>query len=364
MALESRAKWSQLRVGLTAIVAMSILGYLMFLLSGTQGLFKTRVALYTFVDDSAAIAEGAPVRLNGILAGKVKRVRLSGSNQPGRTVQVDMEVDSNFLPQIPVDSETKLAQENLLGTRYINIKKGTSARAVQAGAELKSSSSKELEDVFEQGYSSLAALESILKKMDDVLDAVQTGKGTIGKFLVDDTIYNKANAIVDEAQKMVAALNSTKGTLGKLINDDALYTDVRTSLSRINNLMDGIEQGQGSIGKLVKDPALYDEAKGAIVDTRKGIADLRKLLADIDAGKGTAGKLLKSDELHDQIKGTIARLDVLLDKINTGQGTIGQLVNNPSLYESLDGTTRELQGLLKDFRANPKKFLHIKLGLF
>jgi phospholipid/cholesterol/gamma-HCH transport system substrate-binding protein len=37
---------------------------------------------------------------------------------------------------------------------------------------------------------------------------------------------------------------------------------------------------------------------------------------------------------------------------------------NPSLYDSLDGTTRELHGLLKDFRANPKKFLRIKLGLF
>ena len=54
----------------------------------------------------------------------------------------------------------------------------------------------------------------------------------------------------------------------------------------------------------------------------------------------------------------------LLDKINNGQGTLGQLVVNPTLYESLDGTTRELQGLLKDFRSNPKKFLHIKLGLF
>ena len=37
---------------------------------------------------------------------------------------------------------------------------------------------------------------------------------------------------------------------------------------------------------------------------------------------------------------------------------------NPSLYESLDGTTREVHGLLKDFRANPKKFLTIKLALF
>jgi phospholipid/cholesterol/gamma-HCH transport system substrate-binding protein len=58
------------------------------------------------------------------------------------------------------------------------------------------------------------------------------------------------------------------------------------------------------------------------------------------------------------------KLDSILDKINSGQGTIGQLLVNPQLYESLDGTTREMQGLLKDFRANPKKFLRIKLGLF
>ena len=53
----------------------------------------------------------------------------------------------------------------------------------------------------------------------------------------------------------------------------------------------------------------------------------------------------------------MARLDTMLDKINSGQGTIGQLLKNPSLYETLDGTTREMHGLLKDFRANPKKFL-------
>jgi phospholipid/cholesterol/gamma-HCH transport system substrate-binding protein len=40
------------------------------------------------------------------------------------------------------------------------------------------------------------------------------------------------------------------------------------------------------------------------------------------------------------------------------------LMVNPELYDSLNGTTRELNGLLKDFRANPKKFLRIKLAVF
>ena len=37
---------------------------------------------------------------------------------------------------------------------------------------------------------------------------------------------------------------------------------------------------------------------------------------------------------------------------------------NPQLYETLNGATREMQALLKDMRANPKKFLRIKLALF
>ena len=75
------------------------------------------------------------------------------------------------------------------------------------------------------------------------------------------------------------------------------------------------------------------------------------------------GKLLKTDEIASmRFKASLARLDTLLDKINSGQGTLGQLLVNPSLYESLDGHARRRRtGLLKDFRANPKKFLRIKL---
>ncbi len=360
MPVASRAKWARLKVGLMTIVALAILGALIFLMAGSKGLFKSRTPLYTYLGDSAAIADGAPVRLNGIYVGKVTRVTLSGLSDPRRVVKVELQVDDEFLPSIPVDSQAKIAAENLLGTKYINIKKGRSAQTVKAGAEIQSSDTPELEDLFQQGYTSLGSLDSILKKMDGILDAVQVGQGTIGKLLVDETLYNKILAIADEGQKLSVSLNSHDSTVGKLLHDDQLYEDVRGSVARINTLMETLThdyQGQGTIRKLMKDPALYD-------DTRKTIADVRELLAGINQGQGTVGKLLKSDDLHDQLKGTIGRLDTLLDKINDSQGTLGQLLMNPALYESLDGTAREMQGLLKDFRANPKKFLQIQLHLF
>jgi phospholipid/cholesterol/gamma-HCH transport system substrate-binding protein len=361
MPQRKKVTWSQLRVGLLAMVAMSILGYLIFLLTGEHGLFRSRTYVYTYMGDAAALTRGAPVMVNGISVGQVRDVALSGSNDPLRIVKISMEVDSNFLGAIPVDSKAQVSAANLLGTKFINIKKGVSPQTVQPGAEIPSLDTTGFDDVVQQGYSALASLDGILKKADGILATVEVGQGTIGKLLVDETLYNKVLAIANEAQKMTKSvtdtINSDQGTIGKLLHEDKLYQEVRGTVARMNNLMDGLDQGQGSAGKFLKDPALYDDAV-------KTVSDVRRLLADVDQGKGTIGKLLKNDELHNQIKGTIARLDTLLDKINSGQGTLGQLVANPALYESLDGTTRELHGLLKDFRSNPKKFLRIKLGLF
>ena len=51
----------------------------------------------------------------------------------------------------------------------------------------------------------------------------------------------------------------------------------------------------------------------------------------------------------------------MMDKINSGQGTVGQLMVNPQLNEALAGTTREFRELAKGLRANPRKFIALRL---
>jgi phospholipid/cholesterol/gamma-HCH transport system substrate-binding protein len=118
-----------------------------------------------------------------------------------------------------------------------------------------------------------------------------------------------------------------------------------------------LQQGEGTAGRILKDPKLYN-------DLDKSVAQLNTILANLNAGKGTAGQLLVSNKLGNEVSRTLGKVDLTLDKVNSGQGTIGQLLVNPALYNSVNGTTRELHELLKDFRANPKKFLSIKLKLF
>jgi phospholipid/cholesterol/gamma-HCH transport system substrate-binding protein len=88
------------------------------------------------------------------------------------------------------------------------------------------------------------------------------------------------------------------------------------------------------------------------------------MLDNLNAGKGTAGKLLTDDQIYNQLNLIAQKVNTAIDKVNSGQGTIGQLLVNPQLYDSLNGATREMDLLVKDVRANPKKFLRIKLALF
>ena len=50
--------------------------------------------------------------------------------------------------------------------------------------------------------------------------------------------------------------------------------------------------------------------------------------------------------------------------LNNGQGTAGQLLHDKQLYENLNKVVVEMQNLVKDIRADPKKYLNVKVSLF
>jgi phospholipid/cholesterol/gamma-HCH transport system substrate-binding protein len=353
----AKTSWAQLRVGLLSFAAFVLLVVLIFYITSSKNLFESRTHIFTYLENSNGILKGAPVRLNGISIGKVLKIDLSGETRPNRIIKVEMEISEQMLSSIPNDSKVSVGAENLLGAKLIAIKKGTSATPLQAGGELASGSTPELEDIQAQASQTIAVLQNILTKAEGIIGQVEAGKGTIGKLLVDEELYTRLLNITKEVQKLSEALNTGKGTLGKLLYDEALYDDVRRSVGRLDNIIADVQAGKGTAGKLLKDEAVYTEAKESLVE-------MRKLLADLNAGKGSAGKLLKSDELHAQINTTLKKIDTTIDKVNSGQGTLGQLLVNPSLYENLNGTAAEAKGLMQDFRANPKKFLRIKLALF
>ncbi len=352
-----KVRWAQLRVGFMAIAAMAIAAVLIFLLTSQKPIWMSYVTIYTYMDDAASLTKGSPVRLNGILIGNVDGVELSGSHAPNRIVRVVMKVRRDHLKDIPIDSIAGIDSENVLGAKFINIAMGRSNLTVQPNGEVKSEPSAEIQELVKKGFGIFDSAQAILGRLDTIVGLIESGKGSLGKFLKDEEFYNQLVKTVTELQEVTSTLSSGKGTIGKLLYDESLYTEAQASVAKLDQVISDLQAGQGTAGKLLKDPALFDE-------TRASIADVRKLLDDLNAGKGTAGKLLKDEDAYKQIHGVLGKIDTTLDKVNSGQGTIGQLLANPQLYDSVNGLSKELHDLVKDIRANPKKFLRVKMAIF
>jgi len=357
MAIQNRATWARLKVGILAIFAMAILAVLIFLITGQTNIFESQVVIYTYMADAAALTDGAPVNLDGIPIGKVKTIRLSGSKDPMRLVRIDMQVPERQLKNISTDSLASISAANVLGTKYINIKSGKGNMTIGPDQELPSVNTGEIQDLVQQGFGVMNSLQDTVQRVDKIVGLVENGQGSIGKLLVDETLYNNLLQILAQVKGLADTLNSDKGTLGILLNNHELYDNFVATLSRVDTMLQQLQNGEGTAGKLLKDPPLYKE-------TPPTVADVHKLVDNLNAGKGTAGQLLTSEDLSNQMKATISKIDSVIDKVNSGQGTIGQLLVNQQLFDNLNGATREMHLLMQDFRANPKKFLRIKLSIF
>ncbi len=339
------------------MVSMAILAVLIFLFTQDKPFWEHYVSLYTFMDDSASLSKGAPVRLNGILIGSVSDIGLSGSREPNRIVRVTMKVERFRLKDVPIDSVAGIDSENVLGTKFLNIAMGRSRVTVEPEGEVKSEPSAEIQDLVKKGFGIFDAAQAILGRIDKIIGLIESGKGSIGKFLVDEEFYSRLVNTVGELQKVSETIASGKGTVGRLLYDESLYNEAHATVERLDQVIQDLQAGQGTAGQLLKNPELYKEAQASI-------AQAHQLLDDLNAGKGTAGKLLKDEGAYRQMESVLGQVDTTLGRMNAGQGTMGQLLVNPQLYDSMRGLSTELQGFVSDIRKNPKKFLRVKFSIF
>lgn len=364
MPSQQKVEWAKLRTGVVVSISTVITAVLIFLLTGSGTMFEAEVVLRTFMPDSAGMAENAPVRLNGILVGHIKSVGLAGGTDRKRTVEVTMSLPEKYLEQIPEDSKAAISAANLLGDKYINITRGTHAKHVEQNGELASLETQDVPEIIAQSSALLSEFGSILGRVDGLLSVVESGKGNLGKLFKDDTLYDRLNATVAELDGVVKDVHNAKGTVSHLLYDEEFFNQIRSPIQRIDEMLADVQQKKGSAGKFLYDPQLADEATGALKDARGLIAQAQKMVDDLNAGHGTAGKLLKDEEIYNQLDAVAKKVNTAMDRLNAGQGTIGQLMTNPALYDTLNTTTKDLDTVLKNFSANPKKFLAIRMTLF
>jgi phospholipid/cholesterol/gamma-HCH transport system substrate-binding protein len=355
---QKQVRWSQLRVGLTVIFASLALAVLIFLMSGTTGIFTRKMYIRAYFDNAGGLRVGAPVRLHGVDIGNVTRIRIVG-DRPLTPVEVGMKIGTRYAFDVRKASQVSLSTAGVLGETFVDIDSTQAQKSppAQNGDELPIRDHPDIQDVVRASQGTLQNIQTLVQRLDRIVSTIENGQGSVGKFINDPGLYNRLNQTLSQVQVMVGDISSGKGSVGKLIYSDELYQKLNSAVDKMNQIVDDINGGKGTVGVLLKDEEMAHRLKSTV-------AEAHTLVADINAGKGALGKLAKDEELARKLDTTLDRISKIADRLEAGEGSAGKLLKDPSLYNNADQMLMETRQLVKAIRENPKKYLTIHFRVF
>jgi ABC-type transporter Mla subunit MlaD len=341
---------SQARVASVVISAMVIAGTLMYMLTGGgRAFFASKSTLYTYVPDLEGLQKSAEVRLSGIPIGTVTNIDLSGLVDPQRVVKIEMRVDTEFLKNIPSDSETSITADNLVGWQFVSIDEGKSPIPVHADGTLRSEALKQAADRADL----IRSLQDELRQVDDLLSQMISNDTPVGRFVKGEAEYDRVLARLGSFNQALRQFESPTNSLGQALFSDELYNRAMTYIRNVDEMLAAIQRGEGANGRLFASDQQYD-------DFLRTLRALRASLQDIRAGKGALGSFVSDDTQYRNLRRLLAQTDAMIASLNSGESRAGQLLINAQLYESLVGSLNGLSEMLRDFREHPQKYLRYK----
>jgi phospholipid/cholesterol/gamma-HCH transport system substrate-binding protein len=338
--------WSELKIGIVAVVAILLAVILIVSVGGAAGFSWQRYELKTRFADVKGLKSGALVRVAGVEVGKVTDVALSGAE-----VEVMLEVKKGNEQRITSDSRASIGSLSLLGEPVIDISPASSGTPLKTGDTITSVPPKgEIADVAEEARVSLEQMSLILKDL-------RAGKGTLGKMFTDDQLYAELNGLMSAAEGVATSIRQGRGTLGKFVNDPAAYQRLNASLGDLQEITRSIRAGEGGLGRLLKDDALA-KSLSATATNFEGVS------GRLNRNDNTLGKMLTEKELYDRFNSVASRVDKMVADLQNAQGSLGQFLQNKELYENINSAASEARGLIADIRKDPKKYLNVRVSIF
>jgi phospholipid/cholesterol/gamma-HCH transport system substrate-binding protein len=352
--------WSQVRIGIFVICALLFMAAGVILMGKQTKLFVPKGEVTVIMMDVAGLKVGAPVWLAGVDVGLVSRIRFENPRD-NNAVEIVLEVDREAMKKIGTDSVITVKTRGLMGEKYVDVTPSSVYSEVPA-KRLHGTPVAKLDDVMQKAGSAFDHLNTVVDKMN-------RGEGTLGKFATDPKLYNQLVGLTAELSVFSGRVNQGEGTLGKLYRNDEPYERLMSILNRTDTTLRTIQSSDGTLNKLIYDRALYDKLVSLADTSAQAAADVRELNRKLTSPDSTVGKLLSDRELYDKASTLLDRADKSVKsveevaaRVNRGEGSVGKALSDRELYDKMNSMVDNLDALVKDFKENPRKY--IKFSIF
>src|SRR5436190_8892184 len=293
---------------LTLIVAVIILEMV-----GVADFFKPGYKVYADFKTVQELKKGDLVKMAGVEVGRVDSISLTNEK-----VRVTMKIKKREA-DVKTDSKATIKFTGLLGQNFIALDFGTpnAPKAVE-GATLSTTEQPDLAAIMTKLDTVAGDIQGLTKSFTP--DSLAPLFGPITDFMKNNS--TNLSGILENTRMITEQVQNGKGTVGRLLYDDTLYN---TALSAVVGLQAGTA-----------------ELKGTVLQAQAMMTNANSIISQINAGQGTLGKLTKDETLYREMTLTMVNAREILEKVNKGQGSVGKLVNDDSFYKNVKVSLQKL----------------------
>lgn len=282
---------------------------------------------------------GNAVVIRGVIGGRIQAIELAADGW----VNVRMKLDPAV--QLPSEPVVLLNESSLFGDWQ--------ATVVERGALPHDDAvQREIADASRDGSTlpgaSLPGIGKLTAVAGQIAGDVASVAGRVGTAF-DDQAARELRASI----RNVADLSSTLRTVaeGHASDLDTLSDQLRAVMTTLNRTATSVDLTAHRLDSA----ATSNEVRQLVENFSVASTELRHAAVQVrDLSTRLATTQAKADAF-------LTSADSVLAKLNRGQGSLGLLLNDPSLYRRTDSTLAELRALAADIRANPKRYLSVKL---
>jgi phospholipid/cholesterol/gamma-HCH transport system substrate-binding protein len=218
-------------VGLFVLAGLLLFGIGLFMIGDRQMAFTRKFTVYTEFRRITGLQPGALVRVSGAKAGSVTAIHVPAG--PGGRFHVDLDIAEDLHPLVRTDSVASIQTEGLVGGNFLSVSTGTEgAPPAPSHSAIASQEPFEIGDLLQQMSETVKAVNGTITLLqDDVQRAVGSMADVVGNVNelitpVGDNLKTMSSAsarITRDAAEIADNLRAGKGTVGKLLSDDELY---------------------------------------------------------------------------------------------------------------------------------------------
>jgi len=195
MVMKPRNIELEVKIGLFVFVGLILLTIITFSIG--DFFFKPGYNINVILGFANGVQESAPVRLAGIEVGEVKEAAVFKDKEGKTKIKLKLWLTNDA--KVERDAKILINTLGLIGEKYVEIIPGTPSSPLLKNDEVTVGyDSVSVEQMTKKGYEIAVKLEKVIESMDAILEQVKSGRGTVGKLIYDETLYNEAEAMVKD----------------------------------------------------------------------------------------------------------------------------------------------------------------------